>query len=74
MNTLNFKDKRFLIVDYIKHSSKLLQTFAYSLGTNHVDTCHLARDVISKCQILDYDVILLGYNLGDDKRNGQQVL
>ena len=74
MNNPNFKDKRFLIVDYIKHSSKLLQTFAYSLGSNHVDTCHFANDVISKCQILDYDVILLGYNLGEDKRNGQQVL
>ena len=39
-----------------------------------VDTCHHAPDVVSLCESIEYDVILLGYDLGSDKKNGQQLL
>jgi tetratricopeptide (TPR) repeat protein len=39
-----------------------------------VDTCHHAPEVVSLCQSIEFDVILLGYDLGSDKKNGQQLL
>jgi tetratricopeptide (TPR) repeat protein len=39
-----------------------------------VDTCHHAPDVVSLCESIEFDVILLGYDLGSDKKNGQQLL
>jgi len=74
MNSSDFKDKRFLVVDYIKQSCEMLQQFVYHLGVQRTDTSYTGRDVILKCQENAYDVILLGYDLGEGKRNGQQVL
>jgi len=74
MASIDFGNKRFLIVDNIKQSRDTLKIFAYSLGVHSVETsCH-APDVIALCETNEFDVILLGYDLGDDKKNGQQIL
>lgn len=69
-----YQDMRFLIVDHLKPSQDILKQFAMRLSTKQVDSSHYAQDVVSICQQKDYDVILLGYDLGDNQKNGQQIL
>lgn len=74
MNSIDYGSKRFLIVDNIKQSRDNLKIFAYSLGVLSVDTCFHPPDLFSLCESSKFDVILLGYDLGDNKKNGQQIL
>jgi len=74
MNNIDYGNKSFLIVDHIKQSRDNLKIFAYSLGVLSVDTCCHAPDLFSLCESTKFDVILLGYDLGDNKKNGQQIL
>lgn len=70
----NYKNKSFLIVDHVKQSRDTLKTFAVNQGCSRVDICFRLSEVVSQCENFDYDVILLGYDLGEDRENGQQVL
>jgi len=74
MKTYNYQNMRFLIVDNIKPSQDILKQFVMRLTNRQVDSTHYAQDVASICQQKSYDVILLGYDLGDDQKNGQQIL
>ncbi|QOL26419.1 response regulator [Thalassotalea sp. LPB0316] len=74
MATPNFSNKRFLVVDNIKQSRDTLKQFAYTLGDVKVDSAAFAKDAITACANVNYDVILLGYDLGENQKNGQQVL
>jgi len=74
MASVDYGTKRFLIVDNIKQSRDTLKIFAYSLGVHAVDTSHHAPDLFSLCETNQYDVVLLGYDLGDNRKNGQQIL
>ena len=74
MTNPNFSNKRFLIVDNIKQSRDTLKQFAYTLGDVRVDTSAFAKDAISACENINYDVVLLGYDLGENQKNGQQIL
>lgn len=74
MAAVNYRDKQFLIVDNIKPSLDILKKFAWTLTEKNVDSTLYAQDVISMCLEKNYDVILLGYDLGLNKKNGQQVL
>jgi len=74
MAKIKYGTKRFLIIDHIKQSRDTLKIFAYSLGVHSVTTSSHAPDIVSLCEASDFDVILLGYDLGDNKKNGQQVL
>ncbi|MCO4799799.1 MAG: response regulator [Colwelliaceae bacterium] len=74
MINIDYENKRFLIIDSVKQSRDNLKIFAYSLGVLSVDTCFHPPDVLSICESNNFDVILLGYDLGDNKKNGQQIL
>ncbi|GHF02865.1 tetratricopeptide repeat-containing response regulator [Thalassotalea profundi] len=74
MAELDYENKRFLIIDSIKQSRDMLKIFCYSLGAKKVDTSHRSTDILSQCAEVNYNVILLGYDLGDNKKNGQQLL
>ena len=65
---------RFLIVEHINQSRDTLKIFANTLGAMKVDTCHHAPDVISLCESIEFDVILLGYDLGPDKKTVNKYL
>ncbi|RHW74570.1 response regulator [Colwellia sp. RSH04] len=69
-----YQGLRFLIVDNIKPSQDILKQFVMRLTSKQVDSSHYAQDVIAICQQKEYDVILLGYDLGDSQKNGQQIL
>ncbi len=70
----NFKDSSFLIIDSIKQSRDTLKTFASNLGCSRVDLAYRMADIVNHCENISYDVLLLGYDLGEGKENGQQVL
>jgi DNA-binding response OmpR family regulator len=74
MERYNYQNMRFLIVDNIKPSQDILKQFVMGLTNRQVDSTHYAQDVASICQKKSYDVILLGYDLGDNQKNGQQIL
>jgi DNA-binding response OmpR family regulator len=74
MTKYNYDNMRFLIVDNIKPSQEILKQFVMGLTTKKVDSTHYAQDVASICQQRSYDVIFLGYDLGDNQKNGQQIL
>ncbi len=74
MAACNYNDKRFLIVDSLKPSRDVLKSLAFSLAPSVVHASSYANDVINKCSEQSYDIILLGYDLGDRQKNGQQLL
>ena len=74
MLNINYSNKNFLIIDNIKPSHDILKKFAMSLTTKQVDSTHYAQDVISLCLEKKYDIIFLGYDLGEKQKNGQQIL
>ncbi|REL25118.1 response regulator [Thalassotalea euphylliae] len=70
----NYRDKRFLIIDSLKPSRDLLKQFAFNLDPEVVEACGYANDIVLRCAQTHYDVLLLGYNLGESQKNGQQLL
>ncbi|MEW6991890.1 response regulator [Colwelliaceae bacterium 6441] len=74
MDNIDYGNKRFLIVDNIKQSRDTLKIFAYSIGVVSIETSFHAPDILNLCETIPFDVILLGYDLGDNKKNGQQIL
>jgi len=74
MLNIDYSDKKFLIIDNIKPSHDILKKFAMTLTTKQVDSTHYAQNVISLCLEKKYDIIFLGYDLGEKQKNGQQIL
>jgi DNA-binding response OmpR family regulator len=74
MLNIDYSNKNFLIIDNIKPSHDILKKFAMNLTTKQVDSTHYAQDVISLCLEKQYDIIFLGYDLGENQKNGQQIL
>lgn len=74
MSNIDYSNKHFLVIDSIKPSHDILKRFAMSLTTKQVDSTYYAQDVIPLCLEKQYDVIFLGYDLGEKQKNGQQLL
>ncbi|MBF0536609.1 MAG: response regulator [Nitrospirae bacterium] len=67
------KDKRFLIIDDYKDFRDSLKRNITANGAKLVDTTEDANDAIIRISRFPYDVILCDYNLGPDKKDGQQI-
>lgn len=74
MSSIDYNNKHFLVIDNIKPSHDVLKKFAMSLTTKQVDSTYYAQDVIPFCLEKQYDIIFLGYDLGEKQKNGQQLL
>lgn len=74
MAFINYGKKRFLIVDNIKPSRDALKQFALSLNASRIDSTLYPSDVVAMCKNIAYDIIFLGYDLGEEQKNGQQLL
>jgi len=74
MFNIDYSNKKFLIIDNIKPSHDVLKKYAMSLTNKQVDSTYYAKNVISLCLEKKYDIILLGYDLGEKNKNGQQIL
>ena len=74
MTNIDYGNKHFLVVDNIEQSRNTLKIFAYSLGAMRVDSSHNAPEIMSLCDEIKFDVILLGYDLGEDKKMASKFL
>lgn len=74
MAACNYSDKKFLIVDSFKPSRDVLKNLAFDLSPESVEASSYANDVINRCKGQRYDILLLGYDLGENQKNGQQLL
>jgi len=70
----SFVKKKALIIESYKVFRDLIKNATTSLGIGQVDSVRNSYDAITNCKEHDYDIIYLGYDLGEGKKNGQQTL
>lgn len=69
-----FKDKRVLIIDDFPEMRSSLQRMLRSFGMENCDDVDSGEKAIEKMEENVYDVVLCDYNLGLNRKDGQQVL
>ncbi len=71
---LAWNKKSFLIVDDFSDFRSSVRSMLRELGVQEVDTADTGEQALRLCSQKRYDFILHDFNLGDGKKNGQQVL
>ena len=71
---LAWNQKTFLIVDDFSDFRSSVRSMLRELGVKAVDTADTGEEALKMCAQKRYDFILHDFNLGDGKKNGQQVL
>ncbi|MBF0404188.1 tetratricopeptide repeat protein [Candidatus Magnetominusculus xianensis] len=74
MAKIDFTHKRILIIDDFSEYRRSVRKMFQALGAMDIDDTGSGDDAIEKIAGKPYDVILCDYNLGDGKRDGQQIL
>ncbi|MFL0809438.1 MAG: response regulator [Agarilytica sp.] len=73
MSKLRYQDIAVLVADDFSSFRSTVNSMLMNLGVLEVDTASTGEEVIEKCELKSYDVILCDYDLGEG-RNGQHVL
>ena len=71
---LAYNQKKFLIVDDFSDFRSSVRSMLRELGVKEVDTADTGEQALKMCAQKRYDFVLHDFNLGDGKKNGQQVL
>lgn len=71
---IDLNRKRILIIDDFRDFRKSLKNMMETLGATGIDEAATGEVAIEKIAATPYDIILCDYNLGDGKKDGQQVL
>ncbi|MBF0519489.1 MAG: response regulator [Nitrospirae bacterium] len=71
---LILEGKRCLLVDDFSEFRYSVKKMLQSLGASDVDDTGDGDEAIDKIALKSYDLILCDYNLGENKRDGQQIL
>ncbi|HMK49445.1 MAG TPA: response regulator [Thermodesulfovibrionales bacterium] len=71
---VDYKQKKFLIIDDFPEFRKSLRFMMRTFGAVEIDDSGSGEDAIELIQRKAYDVILCDYNLGHNRKDGQQVL
>ncbi|MEW6600623.1 MAG: response regulator [Nitrospirota bacterium] len=71
---IDYKHKKILIIDDFTNFRRLMIRMLESFGARDIDDTYSGDSAILKMQSKPYDIILCDYNLGHDKKDGQQVL
>ncbi|MFS2159062.1 response regulator [Pseudomonas sp. Pseusp122] len=71
---LAYNEKKFLIVDDFSDFRSSVRSMLRELGVKEVDTADTGEQALKMCSQKRYDFVLHDFNLGDGKKNGQQVL
>ena len=71
---LAWNQRSFLIVDDFSDFRSAVRSMLRELGVKEVDTADSGEQALRMCSQKRYDFILNDFNLGDGKKNGQQVL
>lgn len=69
-----YTDKKFLIVDDFSDFRSSVRSMLRELGVREVDTADTGEEALKMCAVRRYDFVLHDFNLGDGRKNGQQVL
>ncbi len=71
---IDLNRKKILIIDDFRDFRKGLKNMMESLGASGIDEAATGEAAIEKIAATSYDIILCDYNLGEGKKDGQQVL
>jgi len=71
---LAYNQKSFLIVDDFSDFRSSVRSMLRELGVKEVDTADTGEQALRMCSQKRYDFVLHDFNLGDGRKNGQQVL
>ncbi|RJR16115.1 MAG: response regulator [Nitrospiraceae bacterium] len=71
---IDYKNKKILIIDDFSSFRRLMIRMLESFGAKNIDDAYSGDVAIQKMQDKAYDIILCDYNLGHDKKDGQQIL
>ncbi len=71
---LAYNQKSFLIVDDFSDFRSSARSMLRELGVKEVDTADTGEEALRMCAQKRYDFVLHDFNLGDGRKNGQQVL
>ncbi|MBX8499710.1 tetratricopeptide repeat-containing response regulator [Pseudomonas lijiangensis] len=71
---LAYNQKNFLIVDDFSDFRSSVRSMLRELGVKEVDTADTGEQALRMCSQKRYDFVLHDFNLGDGRKNGQQVL
>ncbi|HEC12160.1 MAG TPA: response regulator [Acidiferrobacteraceae bacterium] len=69
-----FKDKKVLVIDDFPEMRSSLRRMLDSFGVESCDDVDSGERAIEKMEEKAYDIVLCDYNLGLDRKDGQQVL
>ncbi len=73
MGKISYQNLSVLVADDFSSFRSTVNTMLMNLGVVDVDTASTGEEVIEKCDLKRYDVVLCDYDLGPG-RNGQHVL
>jgi len=71
---IDLNRKKILIIDDFRDFRKSLKNTLESLGAAGIDEAATGEAAVEKIAATSYDIILCDYNLGEGKKDGQQVL
>ena len=71
---IDYKHKKILIIDDFSSFRRLMVRMLESLGAKDIDDAYSGDVAIRKMEGKAYDIVLCDYNLGHDKKDGQQIL
>lgn len=71
---VDLSGKSILIIDDYANFRGMLKTLLQTLGASNIDSAADGETGIKYIKRKSYDIILCDYNLGHDKKDGQQVL
>ena len=74
MTTLDYSNKRCLIVEDRRPFLMLMRGLVNSLGATKVSTELSAESAIKLCQIVKFDIIICDLHLGNNRKNGFEFL
>jgi tetratricopeptide (TPR) repeat protein len=71
---MDFTKKKFLVIDDFFDFRLILKKMVGSLGTRDIDDADSGENAIKLMRRKAYDIVFCDYNLGEGKKDGQQIL
>jgi tetratricopeptide (TPR) repeat protein len=71
---IDFSQKKILVIDDFPEMRHSLKRMMQSFGAVHIHDADRGEKAIPMMQETPYDIVLCDYNLGTDRKDGQQVL
>lgn len=70
----SYKQKSFLVIDDFDNFLVSMKQMLRRMGAEQIDSARNGDEAIELCLRRHYDIVFCDYNMGDQHKNGQQVL